>query len=247
MFVKFCEAKHNLAKNCSTIGLGTMQFFADDNPDFFRFDYSEGAFKVTNDGASMHIDKGSMERLTRGGIKGAGTYLAPGSNFTIQEQFPNCYIFCFSRDIIPTIDMAKKIDDSYDDWFEIYDLPKFVRRAAELLMNQLEFSDLEATENMTMEWFRGLNLSIVHRPCTYDGRELVFSQDTIHQALQATGDPLRWAFSKEAKHSDFNEYRILFVLQDSNGSIVPVKKGIKILNLLPELGVGTLQVDRGGQ
>ncbi len=61
MFVKFCEAKHNLAKNCLTIGLGTMQFFADDNPDFFRFDYSEGAFKVTNDGASMHIDKGSID------------------------------------------------------------------------------------------------------------------------------------------------------------------------------------------
>ena len=113
-------------------------------------------------------------------------------------------------------------------------------------MSQLKVSDLQTTENMTMEWFRGLHLMTIHRPCTYDGREFIFNEATIDQAVQAMEDPLRLAFLKEAKHSQFNEYRILFVLQDSNGSIVPVKKGIKILNLLPDLGVGTLELNYGG-
>ncbi len=247
MFIKFCEARHNLAKECATIGLGTMQFYADDNPGCLRFDYREGTFTITNNGESVQMNGQSFERLTGGGVVALnGVSIEAGGKFTAKFQFPNCYIFCFGQDAIPTLDVAKKIDEAYDDWYAITDLRRFIARTAELLLGQLKVSDLEIPEDVSLDWLRGLTLQIVHRACSYDGREFVLNQDSVQQAVQASEDMFRWAFAKEPKHGEVPEYRVLFVLRDAQGQIVPVKKNLKVLKLLPDLGVSTIEVTQGG-
>lgn len=243
MFIKFCETKHNLAKGCSTIGLGTLQSYADDDPNFLRFDYREGAFQITNNGEAVEIDGQSFNQLTSGRVVASnGMSIVAGGKFTAQFQFSNCYIFCFSQYVSPTADTAKKIDKSYDDWYAITKLHQFISRTAELLLNQLTVSDFEHSDGISLQWLRGLTLQVVHRQCSYEGRELAFNQESVHQAVQASEDMFRWAFSKEPEHSELQEYRILFVLRDAEGQIVPVKKNLKVLKLLPDLGVSTIKV-----
>lgn len=247
MFIKFCEAKHNLATGCPTIGLGTLQSYADDDPNFFRFDYREGAFKITNNGESVKIDGPSFQRLTSGGVIALnGAQIDAGAVFTAKFQFPNCYIFCFSQDVFPTLDVARKIDAAYDDWYAITDLHKLIACTAELLLGQLKVSDLEKSDDVSLNWLRGLTLQVVHRACSYDGRELILNQESVQQAVHASEDMFRWAFSKEPDHGEFQEYRVLFVLRDAQGQIVPVKKNLKVLKLLPDLGVSTIEVTQGG-
>jgi hypothetical protein len=223
-----------------------MHHFADDNPDFLRFDKYEGSFKVISQGA-LHIDQDAAQRLSGGAIKGAGINVASGGKIILENRFPNCYIFCLGQVDVPTIKMAREIHHTYDDWYLVTNLVQFIKRTSALLLNQLTLADIEGGEKMNMEWLRGLNLSIVHRACSYDERELVFSQGLIHQAIQATEDPLEWAFIKEVSHSAVPEYRILFILQDEYGAIVPVKKDIKILKLVPALGVSLANVLEGGE
>ena len=247
MFIKFCEARHNLAKECTTSGLGTLQFYADDNPDCLRYDYREGAFQITNNGEAVQMDGHSFERLSSGGVLALnGVSIAAGAKFTAKFQFPNCYIFCFSQNVSPTVDVARMINKAYDDWYVITNLHQLISHTAELLLSQLKVSDLEQLDDISLQWLRGLTLQIVHRPCSYDGRELTLNQESVQQAVQASEDMFRWAFAKEPKHGEVPEYRVLFVLRDAQGQIVPVKKNLKVLKLLPDLGVSTIEVTQGG-
>jgi hypothetical protein len=246
LFIKFCEAKHNLAKGCPTIGLGTLQFYAEDNPDCLRFDNREGAFSITNNGETVQLNGQSIGRLTSGGVLASNdASIEVGGKFTANFQFPNCYIFCFSQFVSPSINHAKKIDAAYDDWYAIVDLGKFIARTAELLFGQLKVSDLETPGDVTLDWLRGLTLQIVHRECSYDGREFVLNQDSVQQAVHASEDMFRWAFAKEPKHDEVPEHRVLFVLRDAQGQIVPVKKDLKVLQLIPDLGVSTFECNHG--
>ncbi len=247
MFIKFCEAKHNLAKACPTIGLGTLQFYADDDPDCLRYDYREGAFQITNNGEAVQMDGQSFERLSSGGVIALnGISIAAGAKFTAKFQFPNCYIFCFSQNVSPTVDVARTINMAYDDWYAITNLHQLISNTAELLLSQLKVSDFEQLDDISLQWLRGLTLQIVHRPCSYDGRELTLNQESVQQAVQASEDMFRWAFAKEPKHGEVPEYRVLFILRDAQGQIVPVKKNLKVLKLLPDLGVSTIEVSQGG-
>lgn len=245
MFIKFCEARHNLAKGCPTIGLGTLQFYADHDPNSLRFDLREGTLKITNNGYPVQIDGPSFQALT-GCVALNGARFEAGAMFEAKSQFPNCYIFCFSQDVNPTAGAARKIDAAYDDCYAITDLRRFITRAAELLLGQLKVSDLETSDDVSLDWLRGLTLQVVHRPCSYDGRELVLDQESIQKAVNAFEDMFLWAFAKEPKHGEVPEYRVLFVLRDAQGQIVPVKKNLKVLKLLPDLGGSTIEVTQGG-
>lgn len=246
MFIKFCEAKHNLAKDCLTIGLGTLQSYADDDPNFYRFDNREGALKISSNGAAVHIDGQSFHSLMGGAVTALDATIEAGARFETKFQFPNCYIFCLSQDVFPTLDVARKIDRAYDDWYAITDLSRFIACTAELLLGQLKVSDLEKSDDVSLDWLRGLTLQVVHRPCSYDGRELVLDQESIQKTVNASEDMFRWPFSKEPAHGEFQEHRILFVLRDAQGQIVPVKKSGKVLKLIPNLGVSTCEVTHGG-
>ena len=115
----------------------------------------------------------------------------------------------------------------------------FIHRSAELLLNQLKVSDFELSDEMSLQWLRGLKIRVVNRECSYEGRELVFDQETLEHAVEASEDVLRWAFAKDSAHGALHEYRVLFLVIDSENRIVPVKKNIKVLKLLPDLGVAT--------
>lgn len=244
MLIKYCEAKHNLAKECTTIGLGTLQSYADDDPNFLRHDCREGAFTIANNGVAVEIDGQSLAKLTSGSfISPNGMSVEDGGRFSAKFQFPNCYIFCLSQSL-PNKSIGEKIDKAYDDFYCITDIRKFILCAGNLLRNQLSVSDFELSENVSLEWLRGLNIQVVHRQCSYTGREFELSQESVRDAANAAEDSLRWAFSKGPDHSELQEYRILFLVVDSDGQIVPVKKNPKVLKLLPDLGISTIELTK---
>jgi hypothetical protein len=238
MFIKYCAAKHSLAKECTTIGLGTLQSYADDDPEFLRCDYEEGELTIINSGA-VEIDSHSVTTLTGGAMRGLKVAVNPDGKFSTKYRFPNSYIFCLSQSSEPTADIARKIDKAYDDWYAITKIYNFIHRTAELLLNQLKVSDFELSDEMSLQWLRGLKIQVVNRECSYEGRELAFNQETLQHAVEASKDVLRWAFAKDSAHGALHEYRILFLVIDSENRIVPVKKNIKVLNLLPDFGVAT--------
>ena len=118
MFIKYCAAKHSLAKECTTIGLGTLQSYADHDPKFLRCDYEEGELTITNSEA-VEIDSPSVTKLTGGAMRGVKIAVKPGDKFSTKYWFPNSYIFCLSQSSQPTADIARKIDAAYDDWYAI--------------------------------------------------------------------------------------------------------------------------------
>jgi hypothetical protein len=65
------------------------------------------------------------------------------------------------------------------------------------------------------------------------------------QVVHLDNNMIQWAFAKEPNHAHFKEYRILFVLHDAQGQIVPVKKNVKVVKLIPDLGVSTCEVPMG--
>lgn len=244
MLIKFCEAKHNLAKGCNTVGLGSMSSYAMDDPDFFRYDYQEGYFKITNAGAAVHLDYEATRKLTGGGlISPNGLTIKHGGTFTRNLQCPNCYVFCMSENVMPSLEIARELDPAYNDWYVIHDLQRFATSIGNLLMAQMLIADLDVSYEASFEWIRGLNLQIVHRACSYEGREMVFTQGTMQQAAEAATDNVQWAFAKNPEHNKFKEYRILFIFTDAEGKIVPVKQKAKVLKLLPDIGVSTVETN----
>jgi hypothetical protein len=137
----------------------------------------------------------------------------------------------------PSLEIAKEIDPAYDDWYLIHDLEKFINHTAELLLKQLKLSDLEIDPSTHVGWVQKLTLQIIPRACSFDGREMTFNQDSLNKAVEVANDPLRWAFAKNPSHDLTKEYRVMFILRDYRGQIVPVKKSLKVLNLQPDIGV----------
>lgn len=232
MLIKFGEAKYNLAKGCNTVRLGSMSSYAMDDPDFFRYDYQEGYFKITNAGAPVNLDCEATRKLTGGGlISPNGFTIKQGGTFVRDLQFPNCYVFCMSEKDMPSLELAKQLDPAYDDCYVIHNLEQFSASIADLLRAQISAADLDVSADPSFDFLRGLDLQIVHRSCSYDGREMVFNQDTVEQAVEVATDNVQWAFAKDPDHKKFNEYRILFIVRDEQGKIIPVKQNAKFLNL----------------
>ncbi len=245
MFIKFCEAKHNLAKVCTTVGIGTLQVYAEDDQKTYRYDGEEGHHNVINNGVAMHIGGYSADRLPNGELAPFGVMTPPGARFQTSFQFPNCYVFCFSQEVTPTVELAKELSDKYDDWFAINEPQQFASLVGQLLLNQLSLSDLDVADNKPLNWFSGLNMQVVHRACSYDGRLMELNPGAEDQVVHLDNNMIQWAFAKEPGHAHFKEYRILFVLRDAQGQIVPVKKNAKVVKLMPDLGVSTCEVPMG--
>ena len=240
MFIKFCEKKYNIAEGCNTVSLGTLDYYANDDPNFLKYDYSEGKFQISNLGNEVNLTSSESERITGGGLVGGGMQLESGSNFNRYFSFPNCYIFCFSQNLPPTAEKAKEIDPLYDSWYSISDLNKFISELANYLVKNLKVEDLNICSNVSLDYLKGISVQVVHRPVEI-GRKLVELKESNKENVISKGEhPIDWLFLKEEKYKSLNEYRIAFIVLDSFGTQISVKQNNKIINLIPDLGVSRI-------
>ena len=126
MLVKYCKREHNIERGCSTIRLGTLRSYSEDDPNFMRFDQHEGHLNVSKaPGVELSGKKASQFTGVRGNTE---LIIAGGARVTRELRFPkNCFIYCLSQ-ATPDILLARCLDPSYDDWFTIPDTKGFISR-----------------------------------------------------------------------------------------------------------------------
>ena len=240
MYVKFCESKFNLTKDCKTISLGTLKSYADDDPNFLRYDYNEGGFLISNFGDGMTLGANETQTLSSGGIIGSGIKIAAGANFNRYLAFPNCYIFCFSENLSPSLKTAKSIDPNYDSWYAISDLNVFLKNVVNLLNSQLSMEDLDLGTDTNIEYLRNIGIQVIHKPVQIRERTKKLQQDNNRESISIIENPIELIFIKEPSHSALKEYRIAFIIVDAFGKPIPVNPKAKILNLELDLGISEI-------
>lgn len=241
MLVKYCESEHNLAKGCPTLMIGSMQSYADDDPNFYRCDYREGSFLISND-TTLHteLSASEAEAITGGGVIGGGIQINKGASFNMPLQFPNSFIYCLSS-CAPNLEVGKRIDPKYNDYFAITSLNIFINSVVRLMKEQINLSDLMiAPEQATLSYLNSLRIEIFDGYVSYNGRHERIQETNRSEIISLIQNPIEWAFRKEQEHNFASEYRIVFPIVDHNGNVIPVR-GKKILRLTPELGCSTIQ------
>lgn len=244
MFYKFCKKEHNIAKGCSTVFLGSLQLYADDDPNFLRCDFNEGSIKIVNEGKKLTLDQDQLESISSSQVLGTGIEVAEGGNITIHRQLQNCYIYCLSENLTPSIEKAQSLDPTYNDWFCIDNIDNFIDSTVGQLMKQLSLGDLEIDSSKTIDSLQNCSIKVIHRPVSYEGRGKTITQKNFGEMMNVIENPIDWVFTKEKEHNSLNEYRIVFIVCDRNGVPFEVKKSGKLVNLMPDMGVSKIPDSR---
>ena len=145
------------------------------------------------------------------------------------ERFPNCFIYCLSQ-ATPSIALARKIDPSYDDWFEITDHVPFTRRLSDLLCQQIGSTDLERPYSTSSpQW----GVHTIGNTVAYGQRDVEVDNENFDEAMAPIRNPLKMLFLKPSDHQSIGEYRIAFVVTDGNGKPISVRTQPKHITLQP--------------
>lgn len=145
------------------------------------------------------------------------------------EVFPNCFIYCLSQ-ATPSIDLARKIDRCYDDWFEITDHVRFTLRLSELLGAHIRATDLQLPYGTSSPQ---LHVHTIGHTVAYGQRDVVMDNENFDEAMEPIRNPLKMLFRKPSHHQSIKEYRIAFVITDDNGRPISVKTQPKDITLQP--------------
>lgn len=119
-------------------------------------------------------------------------------------------------------------------------MPQFISKVAGLLISQLTTDDLYLPENANLEYINGISVRPIHKPVTILERSQELCQDENKSILNIVKNPIEMAFIKKASHESLREYRIVFLVSDIFGHPIPVKPKIKLLNILPDIGISEI-------
>ena len=232
MLVKYCRREHNIERGCSTIRLGTLRSYSEDDPNFLRFDPQEGHIDISKrHGVELRGEKASQfTGIVRGNTE---LIIAGGARVTRKLRFPkNCFIYCLSQSI-PDIQLARSLDPDYDDWFTIPDRERFISRIQRSLLKQLRFDDLELRADVSFEYLKGIGMHVFGGSVSYDGRHAILDHEIFDEVMDAIRRPIGWVFRKPSHHENLKEYRIVFAFADNAGQLIGVKRDHKVVELLP--------------
>ena len=227
MLVKYCKREHNIARGCRTIRLGTLRSYRDDDPNFLRADDHEGRYSVSK---AHGVALKGREAAEFANVVGGSAEIAEGAKAVRYEHFPNCFIYCLSE-ATPSLALAHSLDPDYDDWFEIADQARFTSRLCRLFSEQIRQTDLELPSGISS--FAGWGLNTIGNPVAYSERQQVLNSENFDDVLEPVRNSLRRIFLKPLAHQDIKEYRIVFVVTDSNKRVISVKKQPMDIVLLP--------------
>lgn len=238
--IKYCKKEHNIFAGCNTIKLGTLDYYREIDPTFTIADVNEASLEITNEGNPLTLSKKQTERLTNGRWLNAKGGVEKGGNIIKKVKFPNCYIFCTS---MPHKDLNKKsfaqsFHSDYDSSYLITNIPLFANCLATLLQNHFKLedlieNDLKKLEDMPINEFRNISLSLMMKPVSYiDSRKIVLEQKSINHSLEVYDSRRdKILFLKEKKDAFQKEFRFAFVYSHPLIGRLSVRKSPKILKL----------------
>ena len=227
MLVKYCKREHNIARGFRTIRLGTLRSYRDEDPNFLRGDDHEGRYSVSKQPGVALKGREAAELVN---VVGGNAEIAEGAKVVRHEHFPNCFIYCLSE-ATPSLALAHSLDPDYDDWFEITDEARFTSRLCRLFEGQIRPTDLELPSGISS--FVGWGVHTIGDPVVYGERQEVLNSENFDEVMEPVRNPLKRIFLKPPAHQDIKEYRIAFVVTDSNRRVISVKKQPKDIKLLP--------------
>lgn len=226
MFIKYCKRKHNIALECKTIQLGTLEYYRDIEQTNKIADHQEGRQELVIGELDLTTQKGNrLKELSP--LKGS-LHL---KNLRIRQSFPNTYIYCISSD--PKKDYlthATKFSNDYNSYFKIINIDEFSLRIASLIMENLKIENFHETiseriKDFSISDFGKLSINIRKKFVEYNEGKI----DLIHESElvinKSDTDPLnRMVFTKDIWFKDDREYRIAFFIHHPKYGVLSVKK-----------------------
>ena len=175
--VKFCEEDFNIGLECKTLQLGTFDYYRELDPGFIISDPDEAirrlAFK--ND---LSLPGDLAEQILGPNVSMAkDKKLNVGPGFTVQNVFPNCYIFCATiqdQDSYTKRD-AQLYDEKYNSCYRVTNVDEFINNIKSGLLKKFN-SDLFTKEKPDKF---NCKLFTIWRKVTYlDQKHLEISSDS---------------------------------------------------------------------
>jgi len=183
-YVKFCKSGHNILRGCTTLQVGTLEYYR-------TMENKKGSIGDPNEGLERTIiqsyDSTITDKRTRDQLVAihADDTSRVVVNCSIQEDIcPNCYVYCLTRigenDGIPN---GKEYDECYDSYFVINDIRAFAAELRKLTMQTSTldvFSNTEMINRLSTPEIKQIRLEYVHKLVTYvDSRSAVIDESRI--------------------------------------------------------------------
>lgn len=203
--VKYCSSHYNIAKECTTLRLGTLKYYQSMDPSSNIADNLEGRGNL--------FDK------------------ANGNTFIRSKLAPNCYIYCLSSEDIDQSIVTEQFDENYDSKFYISNPRMFVEHIKQLLEQQLTLDDFtdaskQKISSLPLGALRQFQVGIIAQPVKYvESKTYHASYSDIQSLLQEV------IFTKTLKYQHDKEFRMVFLISHPELGVLDVKPKPKDLNL----------------
>ncbi len=232
---KFCKRAHNVALDCDTLRLGTLQEFREKDPSFSIADQWEGITNSTTDGKAINF---SGAELTKLGLSIPAISIGSQGNVNLtggmSTMFPNLYIFSVS---------IEEINSSlyeYDSKYSISEPQLFANELKRLFVEQFDINDYVKGDFVKSDFLDSemtqlnvqFNIECFHGPVKYLKKPFVLSEENKMEILEIHNRPLKAYFTKAVEKINDNEYRFIIIPRIGE-RIISVKKEAKILNIKP--------------
>ena len=225
MFIKYCKREHNIALECKTLQLGTLQYYRDLEQTEIA-DPQEGRQELVVNKLDLTTKKGNrLKELSP--IKGSLIL----KNLRIKQLFPNTYIYCISSDPKKNyLTHATKFSNDYNSYFKIIDIDDFSLKIASLIMENLKIENFHETiseriKDFSISDFGKLSINIRKKFVKYNEGKIDLICESELVINKSDTDPLnRMVFTKDIWFKNDREYRIAFFIHHPKYGVLSVKK-----------------------
>ena len=240
-FVKFCESKYNITKNCNTLSLGTLSYYkgmegkrGDLKEGFIEHGIPPGTDLIIPPNESIKII--GEEWVSAGDTQGRvliGENGKFGTNINL-----NCYVYCLAHLEKSKINLdfgKERFGEEIDSFFVIPEnrIGFFVNYLSMLLTHALKLKDFtkESRQLIKRETLKGqFGIRYIHKPVTYVDRKFSDSRKDLEEDQILD----RLLFEKEKNYSGDQEFRIA-LLPFWGNDLLSCKPQNKIVPLYPNI------------
>ncbi len=231
LYVKYCDERYNITKNCRTIKFGTLEEYSKLETSDPRADSTEGVLSRTLDNEEFKISpndprfpnffSGDVYVQSMKGVQG------------VIKTNINCHVFCMTQ-LEPSqsnVITQHKEHFKVNSHWEIDDakIGIFLNYLIMLYRNSLTIDDfLHESQEIIKNNFLGVNLEIRTHSINYVDTKSISIRDNNSDLFD------RAVFHKSDKFRNEQEYRIAFIVKNGNNNqLLHIKNNQKIVNIIP--------------
>lgn len=237
--IKYCKPEHNLLNGCRTIRFGTLEYYREMDSSFAIADATEGQESVViND-----LDTSTASANTLNTIKpvfGQSLRYVKLKNLILQKTFPNCFIWCCSRDLGEhTEEFGQRFDAEYRSSYRIPDGNRFVELLISLLMSNVTRADFaqashDTIDRMTVADWKQVQLRWFHNDVVYvDEKASTITNGELESYANSLPSDVLPLFVKPKRYEDDREHRFVFIFYHPQYGVLPVRKNPFDVSTLP--------------